>query len=194
MSSKKRGRPKKLNADNIQRIQKLYLTGNYTLSKLGEIFKVSSATIQPCVKDLKLKKRAYARNPELLERNSLILRDYLLGFSTRKIAKKFEMCHQNVSRILHSFNLDIQKRYFEKINHRKKEKIKALEFTRQAEQESEKRYVLKISTLWKARCSIDTIRIFCGLKNNRVAWSKVVKLRKLYGKQLFPYRRSDYIK
>lgn len=182
---------KRMTDEIAKDLQEKYASGEYTQAELGELFSFSAPTINKTVKGVVPAKRKYShKTTRFVERNEAILADYNGGSTTRQLADKYEMTHQNVSLIIKKAGLDPRDRYFEAIGKQREEREArlAVEKKKKAERKLEK--VERLSELWKAGATVDEIREAAGLGSVGAAQVKIVLLRKKYGVEKFPKRNA----
>jgi hypothetical protein len=168
-----------------------YETGEYTQAELGELFRVSVPTINKTVKGVKPAKRKYQhRNPKYAERNESIVTEYKAGATTRDLATKYEMTHQNVSLVLKKAGINPQDRYFSELASQKAERVARVEAEKAAKKAAKAEKVEELSKLWAGGATIEEFRAAAGLKSVGAAQVKVVHLRKKYGEGMFPKRAA----
>lgn len=168
-----------------------YATGEYTQAELGELFSFSVPTINKVVKDVTPPKRKYShKTTRFVERNKAILADYQAGATTRQLADKYEMTHQNVSLIIKKAGLDPRDRYFEAIGKQREERKARLAAEKKEKAERKLKKIERLSELWKAGATVDEIREAAGLGSVGAAQVKIALLRKKYGVEKFPKRNA----
>lgn len=182
---------KRMTDEIAKDLQEKYATGDYTQAELGELFSFSVPTINKTVKGVVPAKRKYShKTTRFVERNKAILSDYNSGATTRQLADKYEMTHQNVSLIIKKAGLDPRDRYFEAIGKQREEREARLAAEKKEKAERKMAKVNQISELWKAGATVDEIREAAGLGSVGAAQVKIALLRKKYGVEKFPKRNA----
>jgi predicted DNA-binding protein (UPF0251 family) len=170
-----------------------YKTGNFTQAELAIKHGVSAPTVCKLLKaaGVKPEKRKYHhKDSAFADRNAAIVADWQGGASTRVLAEKHGLTHQNISLIIKKAGFSPVAIHRERIGAKAGERA-AVNAAAKAEKDAGKREKLEsLSTLWKSGATIAQIQEVCGLKSANATQVKIVLLRKKYP-DLFPKRSAQ---
>ncbi len=165
-----------------------YETGNFTQSELATKHALSVPTINRLVKGVKPEKRKYThKSSKFADRNAQVVAEAQAGASTRELAAKFGVTHQNISLILKKGGYSPIGAHKERLAVKSAARTEAVTAARQAKRDAKMEKITALSNLWKSGAPIAEIQAAAGLKSANAAQVKIVLLRRKHP-ELFPKR------
>ena len=169
-----------------------YESGNATQAELADLFNVSVPTVNKTVKGVRPVKRKYRVNSKKSERDAELIAAYDPdnGVDMKSLAERFNMTHQNVSLILKTAGINPQQDYFSKLKQKAADRKQQIMQEKLEKKQENIEKVNTLSRMWIDGATVEQIREAAGLKSENAAQVKLVNLRKQYGDEMFPRRRS----
>jgi Mor family transcriptional regulator len=185
-----------MTAETIAALTEQYKTGQFTQSELAEKYSVSTPTISNLLKGVKPEKRKYTiseknsvKHAAIVERNTAIVAEFNQGSSTRELAAKHGVTHQNISLVLKAAGLNPAAAHKERIGVHAAKRTAVVNAAKEEKSIKKKEKLEALSALWKSGVKIGDIRESLGLKSDNATQVKIVLLRKKFP-DLFPKRTS----
>lgn len=165
-----------------------YQSGSFTQAELAAKHSVSLPTVNRLVKDIKLEKRKYThKTSKFSDRNAQVLAEAQAGASTRDLATKFGVTHQNISLILKKGGFTPIAAHKERLAVKSAARAEKVAGEKKAKSDAKMAKVNRISALWKGGAKIGEIREACNLKSDNAAQVRIVLWRRKYP-DMFPKR------
>lgn len=165
-----------------------YQSGNFTQAEVAAKHSVSLPTVNRVVKGVKPEKRKYThKTSKFADRNAQVLAEAQGGASTRELATKFGVTHQNISLILKKAGFTPIAAHKERLAVKSAARAERVSALKAEKSEKKMAKINALSALWKSGAKIGEIRDAAGLKSDNAAQVKIVLLRRKYP-DLFPKR------
>lgn len=178
----------KIDSTLTETVRSDYQSGSFTQAELAAKHSISLPTVNRLVKDIKLEKRKYThKTSKFAERNAQVLAEARAGASTRDLATKFGVTHQNISLILKKGGYTPIAAHKERLAVKAAARAERVGAAKKAKADAKLEKITALSNLWKSGAPIGEIRAAAGLKSDNAAQVKIVLLRRKHP-DLFPKR------